>query len=121
KGQIACRVWPRGGGSPIDAAIIPRAGTRLRECAMSMNWSKSDWRTKPRVQMPDYPDAARLAEVEGKLASYPPLVFAGEARKLKRELAEVAGGRALRLQGGDCAASLAGSSSDYIRDTHKAI
>ena len=88
---------------------------------MSTDWSKADWRSKPRVQMPDYPDADRLAAVERKLASYPPLVFAGEARKLKRELAEVAEGRAFLLQGGDCAESFAEFSADNIRDTFKVM
>ena len=55
---------------------------------MCADWSKTAWRSRPRVQMPDYPDAAALAAVEKKLASYPPLVFAGETRKLKAQLAE---------------------------------
>ena len=71
--------------------------------------------------MPDYPDAAALAAVERKLASYPPLVFAGEARKLKAQLAEVAEGRAFLLQGGDCAESFAEFSADNIRDTFKVM
>ena len=54
---------------------------------MAQAWTKSDWRQKPRVQMPDYPDAEALAAVEAQLASYPPLVFAGEARKLRSQLA----------------------------------
>jgi len=57
-------------------------------------WQKSDWRTKPRVQMPDYTDAAELAAVEGQLSKYPPLVFAGEARKLKRALGAASRGEA---------------------------
>ena len=71
--------------------------------------------------MPDYPDAAALAAVERKLASYPPLVFAGEARKLKAQLAEAAEGRAFLLQGGDCAESFAEFSADNIRDTFKVM
>ncbi|MBC6437150.1 MAG: 3-deoxy-7-phosphoheptulonate synthase class II [Rhodobacteraceae bacterium] len=82
-------------------------------------WSKSDWRSRPRVQMPDYPDTAALASVEGRLAQYPPLVFAGEARRLKRELGAVARGEAFLLQGGDCAESFAQFSADTIRDTFK--
>ena len=49
----------------------------------AQTWTKSSWRSKPRVQMPDYPDQAALAAVEAQLAKYPPLVFAGEARRLK--------------------------------------
>ncbi|HVH03075.1 MAG TPA: 3-deoxy-7-phosphoheptulonate synthase class II [Amaricoccus sp.] len=88
---------------------------------MGADWSRSAWRERPRVQMPDYPDAARLADVERKLASYPPLVFAGEARKLKAQLAEVSEGRAFLLQGGDCAESFAEFSADNIRDTFKVM
>ncbi len=88
---------------------------------MTKGWTKSDWRTKPRVQMPDYPDMSALTSVEAALAKMPPLVFAGEARKLKRTLGEVAAGRAFLLQGGDCAESFAEFSADNIRDTFKVI
>ncbi len=85
------------------------------------DWQKSDWREKPRVQMPDYPDKAALAEVEAQLAKYPPLVFAGEVRRLRAALADAAEGRAFLLQGGDCAESFAEFSADNIRDTFKVM
>ncbi|MDI3337281.1 3-deoxy-7-phosphoheptulonate synthase class II [Defluviimonas aestuarii] len=88
---------------------------------MSKGWKKSDWRVKPRVQMPDYPDTSAVQAVEAQLAKMPPLVFAGETRKLKRTLGEVAEGRAFLLQGGDCAESFAEFSADNIRDTFKVI
>ncbi len=88
---------------------------------MTKGWSKSDWRSKPRVQMPDYPDRDVLAAVEARLARFPPLVFAGEARKLKRALGQVAAGRAFLLQGGDCAESFAEFSADNIRDTFRVM
>jgi 3-deoxy-7-phosphoheptulonate synthase len=88
---------------------------------MTKGWTKSDWRAKPRVQMPDYPDLGAVKAVESQLAKYPPLVFAGEARKLKKALGEVAQGRAFLLQGGDCAESFAEFSADNIRDTFKVI
>jgi 3-deoxy-7-phosphoheptulonate synthase len=88
---------------------------------MTKGWNKSDWRMKPRVQMPDYPDSAALAAAEAQLGIYPPLVFAGEARKLKRALGEVSAGRAFLLQGGDCAESFAEFSADNIRDMFKVI
>ena len=88
---------------------------------MARGWSKSSWRAKPRVQMPDYPDAAALHAVEAQLSKYPPLVFAGEARTLKRHLAAVSEGRAFLLQGGDCAESFAEFSADNIRDTFKVL
>ncbi|TNC71954.1 class II 3-deoxy-7-phosphoheptulonate synthase [Rubellimicrobium roseum] len=84
-------------------------------------WQKTDWRKLPRVQMPDYPDQDRLRDVEARLASYPPLVFAGEARKLKAHLAKVSKGEAFLLQGGDCAESFAEFSADNIRDTFKVL
>ncbi|MEL6609423.1 MAG: 3-deoxy-7-phosphoheptulonate synthase class II [Pseudomonadota bacterium] len=84
-------------------------------------WQKSDWRTKPRVQMPEYTDTEALNAVEGQLAQYPPLVFAGEARSLKAELAAVSRGEAFLLQGGDCAESFGEFSADLIRDTFKVM
>ncbi|RFU14088.1 3-deoxy-7-phosphoheptulonate synthase class II [Rhodobacteraceae bacterium W635] len=88
---------------------------------MAQAWTKSDWRSKPRVQMPDYPDAEALAAVEAQLASYPPLVFAGETRKLREQLAAASRGEAFLLQGGDCAESFAEFSADSIRDTYKVM
>ena len=84
-------------------------------------WQKSSWRNKPRVQMPDYTDADRLAAVEAQLRKYPPLVFAGEARSLKKKLGAASRGEAFLLQGGDCAESFAEFSADNIRDTFKVL
>ena len=84
-------------------------------------WQKTDWRAKPRIQMPDYTDPAALAEVEAQLSKYPPLVFAGEARKLKRALGAAARGEAFLLQGGDCAESFEQFSANAIRDTFKVM
>jgi 3-deoxy-7-phosphoheptulonate synthase len=83
---------------------------------MLSNWTPDSWRKFPVVQVPDYADAQKLGVVEKRLAGFPPLVFAGEARKLKRKLARVAEGRAFLLQGGDCAESFAEHSADNIRD-----
>ena len=85
------------------------------------NWSKTSWRDKPRIQMPDYPDQAALSEVETQLARYPVLVFAGEARRLKKHLGAASRGEAFLLQGGDCAESFEQFSSDMIRDTFKVM
>ena len=84
-------------------------------------WQKSDWRNLPRVQMPDYGDAAALAKVEAQLSNYPPLVFAGEARDLKAQLASASRGEAFLLQGGDCAESFEQFTADGIRDTFKVM
>ncbi len=83
---------------------------------MTSKWAPDTWRKFPVMQMPDYADAAKLAAVESQLAGYPPLVFAGEARKLKKRLAKVAEGKGFLLQGGDCAESFAEHSADNIRD-----
>ena len=80
------------------------------------SWSPASWREKPIQQVPDYPDQAALAAVEARIATYPPLVFAGEARQLKKGLASVARGEAFLLQGGDCAESFAEHHPDNIRD-----
>ncbi|QXT38462.1 class II 3-deoxy-7-phosphoheptulonate synthase [Gymnodinialimonas ceratoperidinii] len=85
------------------------------------SWTKSDWRAKPRIQMPDYLDAEALGAVEAQLRQYPPLVFAGEARRLRDELAAVSRGEGFLLQGGDCAESFAEFSADSIRDTFKVM
>ncbi|MBK1634404.1 class II 3-deoxy-7-phosphoheptulonate synthase [Rhodovulum adriaticum] len=84
-------------------------------------WQKTDWREKPRVQMPDYTDPAALAAAEAQLAQYPPLVFAGEARNLTAKLGQAARGEAFLLQGGDCAESFSEFSADTIRDTFKVL
>jgi len=84
-------------------------------------WQKSNWRNKPRVQMPDYTDAAALNRVEARLSKYPPLVFAGEARRLKAQLGAASRGEAFLLQGGDCAEAFDQFSADAIRDTFKVM
>ena len=88
---------------------------------MTGAWSPSSWRNKPIKQVPNYPDAGRVEDVEKVLRGYPTLVFAGEAQRLRRELADVAAGRAFLLQGGDCAESFAEFSADNIRDTFRVL
>ena len=83
---------------------------------MAERWTPDSWRLKPIVQMPEYPDPQALAAVEKQLATFPPLVFAGEARNLKKALARVAAGQAFLLQGGDCAESFAEHGANNIRD-----
>ncbi len=85
------------------------------------HWSPSSWRSLPVSQQPDYADASQLEQVEATLAGLPPLVFAEESRELRRQLAEVAEGRAFLLQGGDCAESFADFSTANIRDTFKVL
>ncbi|MCB1363656.1 MAG: 3-deoxy-7-phosphoheptulonate synthase class II [Rhodobacteraceae bacterium] len=83
------------------------------------DWQKTDWRGKPRVQMPDYTEPDALERVEAQLAKFPPLVFAGEARRLRAHLGAASRGEAFLLQGGDCAESFEQFSANGIRDTFK--
>src|ERR1700746_371263 len=83
---------------------------------MTEGWTLDSWRKKPVAQLPTYPHPEALSQVEQQLATFPPLVFAGEARSLKRALARVAAGDAFLLQGGDCAESFAEHGADNIRD-----
>ena len=85
------------------------------------DWQKSNWRNLPRVQMPDYTDAEALHAVEAQLSNYPPLVFAGESRRLKAQLGAASRGEAFLLQGGDCAESFEQFSANGIRDTFKVM
>jgi 3-deoxy-7-phosphoheptulonate synthase len=91
------------------------------EFEMAAKWAPENWRTRPVSQMPDYPDQAKLNAVEDKLRGYPPLVFAGEARRLQETLGQVAEGKAFLLQGGDCAESFAEFSANNIRDTFRVL
>jgi 3-deoxy-7-phosphoheptulonate synthase len=88
---------------------------------VTKKWSKDSWRMKPVIQVPEYDDLSKLKKVEDRLSSYPPLVFAGEARRLKENLAKVSRGEAFLLQGGDCAESFAEHHPDNIRDTFRVI
>ncbi len=122
------RGWRRGrmqirmpGGGTVAGA--GRGPIRVRQQVMEMaqTWTPNSWRQKPIQQVPDYPDLAALDSVEARLAKYPPLVFAGEARRLKSALANVADGRGFLLQGGDCAESFAEHGADTIRDFFRAF
>jgi 3-deoxy-7-phosphoheptulonate synthase len=88
---------------------------------MTAKWAPDSWQAKPISQVPQYPDAKKVSDVEQKLRSYPPLVFAGEARRLTEVLGDVAEGKAFLLQGGDCAESFAEFSANNIRDTFRVL
>jgi len=89
--------------------------------ATKAKWTPDSWRGKPVKQAPDYPDAKAVEAVEATLTRYPPLVFAGEARRLKSALANVVAGKAFLLQGGDCAESFAEFHPNNIRDTFRVL
>ncbi len=85
------------------------------------SWSPDTWRSHPIRQSPAYPDASELAQVEARIKRYPPLVFAGEARRLKAALAAASEGGAFVLQGGDCAESFGDFTAVVIRDTFRVL
>ncbi|MEM9469388.1 MAG: 3-deoxy-7-phosphoheptulonate synthase class II [Pseudomonadota bacterium] len=89
--------------------------------AVAPPWDPKSWREKPAKQMPTYPDQEALEQVEGIIRDFPPLVFAGEARNLKKQLAAACHGEAFVLQGGDCAESFAEFRTNKIRDTFRVL
>src|SRR6201992_2871868 len=105
---------------PVYKAALPPILISCGFCSgvkvMSERWTPDSWRAKPVLQIPQYPDAKALADVEAQLASLPPRVFAGEARNLTKALGRVAAGEAFLLQGGDCAESFAEHGANNIRD-----
>ena len=88
---------------------------------MAISWTPNSWRSKTALQIPEYPDSEHLNNVEREIASFPPLVFVGEAQRLKSSLAKVAKGEGFLLQGGDCAESFAEFSPNNIRDTFRVL
>src|ERR1700728_2555693 len=84
-------------------------------------WTPNSWRDRPIRQVPAYPDPQKLAAMEARIGKYPPLVFAGEARRLKAHLAMAAEGKAFVLQGGDCAESFGDFTANIIRDTFRVL
>ena len=88
---------------------------------MPMHWTPQSWRGKPIRQAPPYPDPVALAAAEAELCALPPLIFAGEARALRTELARAAAGQAFLLLGGDCAESFAEFHANAVRDTLKVL
>ena len=85
------------------------------------NWKVNSWKHYPVKHIPEYPDKKEFNKVLDKIKNFPPLVFAGETRHLKDQLADVVDGKAFLLQGGDCAESFAEFHPDNIRDTFKLI
>src|SRR6516225_5169763 len=81
---------------------------------MPERWTRDSWRQRPIAQVPEYPDREALASVERRLATFPPLVFAGEARSLKKALSRVAAGEGFLLQGGDCAEAFTEASANNV-------
>ena len=84
-------------------------------------WHPGSWRDMPIRQVPEYPDPAKLLEMEAKIGRFPPLVFSGEARRLKAALAQAGDGQGFVLQGGDCAESFTDFTANVIRDTFRVL
>jgi 3-deoxy-7-phosphoheptulonate synthase len=84
-------------------------------------WNPNSWRDCPIRQVPTYPDVTKLEDMEARIGKYPPLVFAGEARRLKAQLALAAEGKAFVLQGGDCAESFSDFTANVIRDSFRVL
>jgi 3-deoxy-7-phosphoheptulonate synthase len=95
--------------------------TKPASTATLRPWDPNSWRDCPIRQVPTYPDVTKLEDMEARLGKYPPLVFAGEARRLKSQLALVAEGKAFVLQGGDCAESFSDFTANVIRDTFRVL
>jgi 3-deoxy-7-phosphoheptulonate synthase len=109
-------VLDRAGQLGAGGSVTPKSSN------VRADWSPASWRTKPAMHIPaDYPDMSKLEAVEKQLSTYPPLVFAGEARTLTARLADVAHGKAFLLQGGDCAESFKEFHPNNIRDTFRLI
>ena len=86
-----------------------------------MSWDRTSWRNYNILQQPTYPDENALNATKQRLCNFPPLVFAGEVRSLKADLARATRGEAFLLQGGDCAESFANFSANNIRDMFKVM
>ncbi|KAI7730324.1 hypothetical protein M8C21_016329, partial [Ambrosia artemisiifolia] len=106
---------------PSSPATAATASTTTPKLSSSTKWSVDSWKTKKALQLPEYPDQTELDSVLQTLDSFPPIVFAGEARHLEERLAEAAMGNAFLLQGGDCAESFKEFNANNIRDTFRVI
>ncbi|MBL4868529.1 MAG: 3-deoxy-7-phosphoheptulonate synthase class II, partial [Pseudomonadales bacterium] len=101
--------------SPIDPA------SKIPTLASSEAWSLHSWQNKLATQQPSYPDEAALQSTLDTLQQHPPLVFAGEVKRLRKHLAAVAEGKGFLLQGGDCAESFAEFSDTNIRNIFRVL
>lgn len=88
---------------------------------MARSWSPHSWQSFTAQQQPDWPDTAALDAALKQISSFPPLVFAGEARSLQAALGQVAAGNAFLLQAGDCAESFEEFSAVNIREKLRVI
>lgn len=108
---------------PANDKVVVEAPRKKPVTAPTTNekWSLESWKSKKALQLPEYPDQAALESVLKTIESFPPIVFAGEARSLEERLGEAALGNAFLLQGGDCAESFKEFSANNIRDTFRIL
>ncbi len=85
------------------------------------NWTKSSWKNYEALQQPNWPDPQEVDKVLQDLSRLPPLVFAGEIRVLKEQLAKAVTGDAFLLQGGDCSENFSNVTAPTIRETLKVL
>ncbi|CAN6466841.1 unnamed protein product [Victoria cruziana] len=110
-----------GAAEKVKAAAAAVAASAAPPASASRSWTVDGWKSKKALQLPEYPNQAELQSVLKTLESFPPIVFAGEARHLEERLAEAAMGRAFVLQGGDCAESFKEFNANNIRDTFRIL
>lgn len=120
-GQKCPLIWYKSLSFRGEKRYNPSMNSTVKKMTDMQKWTPDSWRTKPALQLPNYPDKDALLASEKELAGMPPLVFAGEARALKAQLADVADGKAFLLQGGDCAESFAEFSAEKIKNTFKVL
>ncbi|XP_062077092.1 phospho-2-dehydro-3-deoxyheptonate aldolase 2, chloroplastic-like [Humulus lupulus] len=99
----------------------PAKSTSQTASNPSKLWTIDGWKNKKAIQLPEYPDQLELDSVLKTLESFPPIVFAGEARSLEEKLGQAAMGKAFLLQGGDCAESFKEFNANNIRDTFRVL
>ncbi|MBU8975322.1 3-deoxy-7-phosphoheptulonate synthase class II [Lysobacter sp. MMG2] len=100
---------------------MPTSDRTLRAVNLPADWSPQSWRNRTAMQLPQYPDAQALETALGELRSLPPLVTSWEILSLKQQLADAQEGKRFLLQGGDCAESFAGCTSDVISNRLKVL
>jgi 3-deoxy-7-phosphoheptulonate synthase len=109
---------PAAAGANSSASAV---ATPEKKPAAHGKWAVYSWRSKKALQLPEYPNAEELDAVLKTIETFPPVVFAGEARRLEERMAEAAMGRAFVLQGGDCAESFKEFHANNIRDTFRVL
>ncbi|XP_008647159.1 phospho-2-dehydro-3-deoxyheptonate aldolase 2, chloroplastic [Zea mays] len=111
-------VVPAAAGAKSSSSAV---ATPEKKPAALGNWAVDSWRSKKALQLPEYSNAEELDAVLKTIETFPPVVFAGEARHLEERMAEAAMGRAFVLQGSDCAESFKEFHANNICDTFRIL